>query len=394
MNRTGTHLPYNPHVLGWARKRTGLALEDVAGKIRVSAQKVADRETGKAQPTIRQGRLLAKICGRHFLELFSETVPELRKIDLAPDYRMSKTRNAQGPKERRALEAVHEWAEEQRLNALALLQDLEEIPPVFPENLRFDAAADVEEAARACRTAMRLPFQDQRSFKKSKRYKFPDILRDHIERLGGLVLKHSALTGLGARGICLFAHPLPVIVFGNESPGAQAFTLAHELGHILLRESGISGPPFGEKKGHTAIEDWCNRFAAAFLAPKDAIRQTLPKPDTPAAHFDTGELKRLSEMFFISPHAMLIRLVSLGYVQPRFYWKEMRPVLLKNEETYKPFGRPPYYGRRYVNAKGRYYTGLVMSAWCAGQITAHNAAEYMGIRNLKHLRDIREDYGF
>ena len=52
-------------------------------------------------------------------------------------------------------------------------------------------------------------------------------------------------------------------------PGAQAFTLAHELGHVLLGSSGISGQPrLGGKSGHKAIEDWCNRFASAFLAPK------------------------------------------------------------------------------------------------------------------------------
>ena len=72
----------------------------------------------------------------------------------------------------------------------------------------------------------------------------------------------------------------------------------------------------------------------------------------------------------------------------------MRPRFLQEESEHKSFGRPKYYGKRYINRKGNYYTGLVMSAWSSGQISAHNAAEYMGIKHFKHIQQIREDYGF
>jgi Zn-dependent peptidase ImmA (M78 family) len=242
---------------------------------------------------------------------------------------------------------------------------------------------------------MGFTIQEQLALKKSLQYTFPDILRDKIEGMGILVLKQSAITKLGARGICLSASPLPVIVFGSESPGAQAFTLAHEFGHVLLGESGVSGQPrLGGKAGLKTIEDWCNRFAAAFLAPSTSIEGFLHKPETPAREIDRSVLKKISEIFAMSRHAMLIRLVSLGYVQPNFYWNTMRPVFLKEEEEYTSFGRSQYYAKRYVNSKGRFYTGLVMSAWSEGHIAAHHAAEYMGIKNFEHLREIREDYGF
>ena len=49
-------------------------------------------------------------------------------------------------------------------------------------------------------------------------------------------------------------------------------------------------------------------------------------------------------------------------------------------------------GTRYKNKLGNLYTSLVMQAWTAGRITNHNAAEFMGIKNLQHLRDIRSEY--
>lgn len=395
MSAANTQLPYNPRVLEWARVRTGMAVDEAAAKINVAAQKVKDWEAGRSKPTMRQGRMLAAYYNRHFLEFFSESIPEVAEISLVPDYRTFKGLRSPGEKEQRSMEAIQEWAEEQRLNALALVEELGDRPPMFSRNLSFGVDADVEIAAEISREAMGFKIEEQLELKKAVRYTFPDILRDKIEGMGVLVLKQGDITKLGARGICLFAEPLPVIVYGNESPGAQAFTLAHEFGHILLRASGISGQPrLGGKSGRKGIEDWCNRFASAFLAPLSSIERMISKPVAPAPTIDVSRLGSLADFFAMSRHAMLIRLVGLGYVRPEFYWRTMRPIFLIEEENYRGFGRPPYYGKRYINAKGRYYTGLVMSAWSGGYVTAHNAAEYMGIKNFEHLRDIREDYGF
>ncbi len=395
MANTGTKLPYNPLVLEWARLRTGMTVDDVAKKLRVTVQKIKDWESGASRPTVRQGRKLAEYYNRHFLEFFSNKIPEVKGVELVPDYRTFRGKHTPSRKENRAMEAVQEWAEEQRLNALALIEELGDQPPIFSDNLRFEVDRDVEAAAAISRDAIGFGIQEQFSLRKSMHYKFPEILRDKIEEMGVLVLKKSEITKQGVRGVCLFVTPLPVIVFGSESPGAQAFTLAHEFGHVLLGASGISGQPhFGDKSGHKEIEDWCNRFASAFLAPCSSIEEKLGKADLPANKIETTELKKLAEMFAISPHAMLIRLVDLGYVQRQFYWKTMLPIFRKEEEEYKSYVRSKYYGKRFINAQGRYYTGLVMTAWSGGQISAHNAAEYMGIKNINHLRDIRKDYKF
>ena len=90
---------------------------------------------------------------------------------------------------------------------------------------------------------------------------------------------------------------------------------------------------------------------------------------------------------------MLIRLVDLRYVTPSYYWEVKRPQFLEEEANYRGFGRAKYYGTRYVNSLGEFYTSLVMQAWSAGRITNHNAAEYMGIKNLAHLKDIKANFG-
>src|SRR6202040_756339 len=53
---------------------------------------------------------------------------------------------------------------------------------------------------------------------------------------------------------------------------ARSFTLLHEFGHILLRQSGISS--FNSRN---TVERFCNQFAAAFLLPVEAVEAAFPR---------------------------------------------------------------------------------------------------------------------
>jgi len=82
----------------------------------------------------------------------------------------------------------------------------------------------------------------------------------------------------------------------------------------------------------------------------------------------------------------------LGYVRESFYWNNKKYKFDTEEANFKQFGRAEYYGTRYRNTLGDLYTGLVLEAWNSDRITNHNAAEFMGIKNLSHLYDIRETF--
>lgn len=386
-------LPFNPAVFRWARERRGLSVEDVAHSFNDQIEKVVQWETGVKSPTVNQARKLAEIYDRPFLEFFAHSIPNVPDVQLVPDFRFYST--PPSATETFELKEVQVWAEEQRLNAISLLQEIGEDAPIWPAQLKFDISFDVEEAALRTREALVFPIDEQLALKSNAKDQLPLIIRAKLENAGILVLKQTGMTKLRTRGICMFASPLPIIVFGGEAPSAQAFTLAHELGHILLGISGISGPPrFGKRvqSPTKAVENWCNRFAASFLIPKDRLMAVIPKPSAPYDSFSDKKLEIISNQFAVSRHAMMIRLVNLGYVEASYYWNTKRPEFLIEEENFKSFGRALYYGSRYVNSRGRFYTGLVLGAWESGYITSHNAAEYMGIKNLEHLRDIRDNF--
>ena len=308
-----------------------------------------------------------------------------------PDFRLH--RHVPKPEENRELKKIQRWAESQRELALDLYEILGEEPPAFPAELFATIKSNPEIIARAVREIGSFPITEQMNLPSASVGSLPKRIRGMIESLGVLVFRHPALEKFGARGLCLFDQTLPIIIYSSESPSAQCFTLAHELGHIILQQSALSGPPARDKAGPEAeVEKWCNKFAGAFLVPADEVVGRWAKPNEPLPAIGDDTLKQWARTFGISKHAMLIRFVDLGYVEEAFYWDQARPKFIKEEEEFEGGGRAKYYGTRYRSQNGDLYTGLVMEAWDRKLITNHNAAEFMGIKNLAHLNDIRQDF--
>ncbi|WP_441277800.1 ImmA/IrrE family metallo-endopeptidase [Tardiphaga sp. 172_B4_N1_3] len=384
--------PFNRDVLQWARKRVRLSYDAAAKSAGVTADHIQKWEDGSGIPTIKQARKLAGVYDLPFMEFLSKETPKVKSLELVPDFRMY--REAEAPTEQYELVLLQSEAEEVRLNAIDLFAMLGETPPVLPDSFYADVKQSSEIVASRVRETIGLPISEQFSRKGNDRDKFVTVLRNHLERSGIIVMKNSSLVNLGARGMCLFATPLPVIIFSNEAPTAQVFTLAHELAHIVLKESAISGP-IGTAPGKTRakqIEDWCDAFAGAFLMPANEVETILPKPPKRESSIDDGRISRIANAFCVSRHAALVRLVELQYVKEDFYWQVMRPRYLAQEAAYKGGGRPKYYGSRFRSSRGDLYTGLVLEAWSNGAITNHNAGEFMGIKNLAHLEDIRHHF--
>lgn len=388
-------IPFNKSVLKWARERHGRSREQAAKRAGVTPEKITEweSEASNSMPTVRQARLLAQEYQRPFLEFFAKEIPNMSELELVPDFRLYA--GAPNQQENRALLDVQEWAETQRLNAIDLFEILGDAPPKFPASLYANLKSSPSDIAARAREVAKFPFSEQLGLNSAERDRLPKKLRTRFEALGVLVLKNSSLKKLRARGLCIFFDVLPVIVLGNEAPSAQAFTIVHEIGHIILKQSAVIGALPSEQAISSAakIEQWCNRFAGAFLAPAEILADKLPKPLAPKRFIEDTTLSALATHFGVSRHAMLIRLIELGYVEPDYYWRVKRLQFQKEEDAYEAFGRSTYYGARYRSSLGDLYTGLVLEAWATGRITNYNAGEFMGIKNLTHLNELRDHFG-
>ena len=116
---------------------------------------------------------------------------------------------------------------------------------------------------------------------------------------------------------------LPVIVVNRADWGErQRFTVAHELGHMLL---GIAPKVDSEKAAH--------RFAGAFLMPAETLRAEIGERRTTIGLAELFDLKRL---FGVSVQALTYRCLDLGiFGRPLFR-------RLFDEFTRRGWRNPPY----------------------------------------------------
>ena len=177
------------------------------------------------------------------------------------------------------------------------------------------------------------------------------------------------------RGFAL-ADPFAPLIFinGEDTRAAQMFTLAHELAHVWLGESGISNVQAATQTDET-VERWCNTVAAELLAPLERIRESY-RADEPI----DDAMQRLARQFKVSTLVILRRLHDLGAIDRETLWDSYREEL----ERLKALSRKTGSGGDFYNSLGarvskRFARALVAST-LEGQTQFTEAFRMLGIR--------------
>jgi Zn-dependent peptidase ImmA (M78 family) len=138
----------------------------------------------------------------------------------------------------------------------------------------------------------------------------PDLTR-LVERAGAIVV-HSLLGGASISGVTFSTPGMPpLIVLNAEQPADRMrFTLAHELGHLVMH-----------KFPTPLMEDEANIFASALLLPADDILPALK-----GRRVDLHFLAALKPEWRVSMQALLMRaseLLPLDIHRKQYLWKQM-----------------------------------------------------------------------
>lgn len=135
---------------------------------------------------------------------------------------------------------------------------------------------------------------------------FPQGPEKLAERLA-VAVRYSALGGCD--GWCLTTGSKTVIRINSaRAKSSQRFTLAHELGHLLLGVPTVIGETLADMLGSDSDEEKrVNELAAELLIPTQVVQQFIQQPPVVAQ-----SLLRLAKAGRVSPLAAAVRVTNLA----------------------------------------------------------------------------------
>jgi Zn-dependent peptidase ImmA (M78 family) len=151
----------------------------------------------------------------------------------------------------------------------------------------------------------------------------PPVPVERLARDSGALVSYQPFETDDISGLLYRAEgAAPVIgVNSSNSKLRQRFTIAHELGHLLLHEGTgliierLVRVNFRNATSSTATDSEeleANRFAAELLMPEDLLQRILGSLLVGRPLSDIDLVKRLARRFEVSEQAMTFRLANLG----------------------------------------------------------------------------------
>jgi Zn-dependent peptidase ImmA (M78 family)/transcriptional regulator with XRE-family HTH domain len=314
----------NPTVLIWARESAGLAVDEAAQQIGLSkitgADKLMQFERGIRLPTRSQLAKIAKVYRRPLLTFYRPSPP--KPGDLGHDFRAP--RGNVSARTQALLDALlRNIKARQEMVADILLDEDDVLRPDFVGSCTLrDGVSAV--ALRISRD-LRLDEGFSRTSGVNDLFK---QLRERTEALGVFVLlvgdlgsHHSTIGEDVFRGFTFADKIAPFIIINDQDAKvARSFTLLHELTHIYLGQSGISGSPDdADRNQDIETAEWfCNDVAGLILLP-EAFAQGAVKFGLNDENAAISFIKNISLKWSVSEPLVAFRLHRMGWISGTIY---------------------------------------------------------------------------
>lgn len=317
-----------------ARLAQGTTMRQLAKKVGVSAAAISKYESGKNVP---RPSILLKLARE--LQVKMSFLTRDVTISLAqPAFRKDRTLSE------RTQKAV----------IAKIMDDLEKyetVESLFPQDRwtlfevglnKVESIEDAENAAESLRELWKLgvgPIGD---------------LTGCLEDRGVRVFKLTSVPRFDGFS-CLMNDRVPVIAYSADIPGdRQRFTMAHELGHLILDVADVLDK-----------EKAANRFAGALLLPRATL---LTKLGRSRSQLSLQELSLLKQKYGLNMQSISRRAHELGIIDEKTY-KTIRQLFRRNGWT----EREP--GDQIASEQPRRYSLLLLQAMAERLITPSTAAD-------------------
>ncbi len=265
----------NPEILRWARSTAGLSADDAARalgfsdtRVRSATERLDALEAGREEPTRSVLLRMAKTYRRSLLVFYLANPP--RTGDRGSDFRA--VPGGARPSFNPILDALIRDVRARQGLVKSLLEEAESEP------VDFVGTASLKEPVEALsrRIQDRLGFSLEEFRRQPRTEDAFRYLRAKAESAGVFVLllgnlgsHHTNISADVFRGLVISDQIAPFVVINDQDARPTwAFTLVHEMAHLWLGTTGISGTNIEGR-----IERYCNAVAGEFLLPTAEIQR-------------------------------------------------------------------------------------------------------------------------
>ncbi len=260
---------FNPEIMKWARESAGLSLADAAHRLDIAkVERLIAYETGAETPSRPVLLRMAKQYRRSLLTFYLQSPPP--RGNRGEDFRTVST-DFKVDDDAKIDALIRDLRVRQSLVHSAMEDDeTQPIPLIGSTHMSEGISHTIE----VIQSALKLDLQTFRS--KRKIEDAFSLLRTHVENIGIFVMlkgdlgsHHSSIAVNTFRGFAIADPIAPFIVINDQdAKSAWSFTLLHELAHLCLGATGISG-----SISDIQIEKFCNEVASEFLLPLEEFNK-------------------------------------------------------------------------------------------------------------------------
>ena len=389
----------NPEILVWARETAGLTPEAAVKKLSIrntqkanALDRLAGYESGEEDPSRPLLLRMSKQYRRPLVAFYLPKPP--RKGDRGADFR-TLSGDEHAPETDAILDALLRNIRARQSMVRALLEDEEETAPLDFVGSRTigDGRAAVLVALQAL---LKVQLADYRS-QPNAGAAF-EFLRHRVEDEGIFVLLksdlgsyHTALEQDVFRGFSIADKIAPFIVINErDARAAWAFTLLHEIVHLILGQTGVSG-----RQAESETERFCDDVAGDFLLPEHEIieldLQGAKEIGAIAERITKFASSRKLSRTMAAYRAHLsgaITQAQYGELSAKFREEWVQEVVAQRMQRQPEDGGPNYYVVR-QHRLGRGLISLAGRLVAAGELSTSKAARILDVR-LTQVQPILE----
>ena len=385
----------NPDMLIWARESAGLTLHEAASKLNFSSSKISsatDKLTAIEQaenfPTRKQLFRMSTVYRKPLSVFYLDSIPT--RSNRGEDFRSVESNITQ--REKALLDTLLIKIRARQEMIRSILEDEEDNSELsFVKSLNINVG--VNHAVEQIKNTLNFEFNATTRTRISPDRLFKQLL-NKVENIGVFVLLESDLGSWQTRieenvfrGFAIADNIAPfIIINGNDARIARSFTLLHELCHIFLGSSSISGSPdiSYEHLYHNQIENFCNDVASDILLPAEIFNCYDYCEDFNKV-FEA--IQKIAHTYSVSESSVAYKLHRLNKFDKKISsqlfslydkrWKEQRKKQrLQNKEKE---GGPNYYDIR-RNHLGKALVSLVSQKLQENELTNTKAAFILGVK--------------